>query len=115
MTKSEIFKAAHEMAKGTCKAVGNYMIAFKLAIKAVYAYLKTARPTRVHNRANRFGKPTLVPAVFEASNVAEYIRINRRVVRVFATLTAYNEAFNAGRVGVIINSNDEGWSAYEYF
>ena len=36
MTKSEIFKAAHTMAKGTVKAVGNYMIAFSLALKEIY-------------------------------------------------------------------------------
>ena len=36
MTKSELFKKAHAIAKATVKAVGNYSIAFKLALKEVY-------------------------------------------------------------------------------
>lgn len=41
MTKSEIFKAAHKEAKATVAIVGNYSIAFSLALKAVYAESKS--------------------------------------------------------------------------
>lgn len=36
MTKSEIFNSAHKIARNTVKFVGNYMIAFSLALKEVY-------------------------------------------------------------------------------
>lgn len=36
MTKSEIFKLAHAEARRTVKVVGDYAIAFKLALKAIY-------------------------------------------------------------------------------
>ncbi|KAB8312942.1 hypothetical protein EH228_04495 [Erwinia endophytica] len=39
MTKSEIFKTAHEIAKSTNAVVGCYQIAFSLALKSVYASL----------------------------------------------------------------------------
>ena len=40
MTKSELFKSAHAMARNTVKAVGNYMVAFKLALINLYQSLK---------------------------------------------------------------------------
>lgn len=42
MTKSEIFKSAHAIAKSTVFKVGNYMIAFKIALLSVYQELKAA-------------------------------------------------------------------------
>lgn len=41
MTNSEIFKSAHAMARNTVKFVGNYMIAFSLALKEVYKNMAT--------------------------------------------------------------------------
>lgn len=40
MTKSELFKKAHAIARNTVKAVGNYMVAFKLALIELYQSLK---------------------------------------------------------------------------
>ena len=37
MTKSELFKAAHKLAKATVKAGDNYQATFALCLKAVYA------------------------------------------------------------------------------
>lgn len=42
MTKSEIFKSAHAKARATAPSVGNYLIAFSIALKEVYASLKNA-------------------------------------------------------------------------
>ena len=42
MTKSELFTAAHKIAKQTVAKVGNYMIAFSLALKALYKDLMMA-------------------------------------------------------------------------
>ncbi len=117
MTKSEIFKAAHEMARGTVKAVGNYMIAFSLALKEIRTFLKTAKPVRAPmTRANRFGKQTFVAATFTASHIAQFIKGNSRIVREFATLADYNEARENGNFGSFWN-NDEytAFLAYEYF
>lgn len=36
MTKSEMFKKAHKIARDTVSVVGNYMIAFSMALKAIY-------------------------------------------------------------------------------
>lgn len=40
MTNSEMFKKAHQIARETVEVVGNYSIAFKLALKQVWAYAK---------------------------------------------------------------------------
>lgn len=40
MTKSQIFHKAHQIAKSIIVDVGNYMIAFSIALKEVYASLK---------------------------------------------------------------------------
>lgn len=40
MTKSEIFKAAHNTAKNTVKLIGKYIIAFSIALKDVYKSLR---------------------------------------------------------------------------
>lgn len=40
MTKSELFKAAHKVARQTKKLVGDYMIAFKLALLDLYKEIK---------------------------------------------------------------------------
>jgi len=42
MTKSEMFKQAHATAKRTVAYVGNYSIAFSLALKATYKSIKQA-------------------------------------------------------------------------
>ncbi|OEY66787.1 hypothetical protein [Marinobacter sp. X15-166B] len=40
MNKSKLFKNAHKVAKATVAIVGDYMIAFSLALKAAYSELK---------------------------------------------------------------------------
>lgn len=40
MTKSEIFKAAHNTAKNTVKLIGKYITAFSIALKDVYKSLR---------------------------------------------------------------------------
>ena len=41
MNKSELFKKAHEIARNTVKLVGDYMVAFKIALKRVYEIIKS--------------------------------------------------------------------------
>lgn len=40
MSRSEIFKAAHKIAKATVAIVGDYIVAMSLALKEVYASMK---------------------------------------------------------------------------
>lgn len=117
MTKSEIFKAAHEMARGTVKAVGNYTVAFQLALSAVQNHLKNGvGEIAPVDRSNRYAKRVRLAPVFTASMVAKYIKENSRIVRVFTSLTAYNEEFKAGKVGKFwIDAKYDGFLAYEYF
>ena len=42
MTKSELFKAAHKLAKATIQAGDNYSATFALCLKAVYAQKETS-------------------------------------------------------------------------
>lgn len=44
MNKSAIFTKAHSIAKSTVSYVGNYSVAFSLALKSVYASLKSIVP-----------------------------------------------------------------------
>lgn len=118
MKKSEIFKAAHEMARGTVKAVGNYAIAFKLALTAVQDHLKNGKGELAPlNRANRFAARVRLAPIYTASNIVQYIKENSRILRVFTSLTAYNEEYAAGKVGKfwIDASVADGFLAYEYF
>lgn len=118
MKKSEIFKAAHEMARGTVKAVGNYAVAFKLALAAVQDHLKNGKCELAPvDRSNRFAKRVHLAPTYSASRITQYIKENSRVLRVFTSLTAYNEAFAAGKVGKfwIDASVADGFLAYEYF
>ncbi|WP_345883569.1 hypothetical protein [Shewanella algae] len=116
MTKSEIFKAAHEMARGTVKAVGNYQAALKLALQAVYSHLKNARPVREsRDRTNRFAKPVFQAPTFSESAKADYIKKNSRIVRHFASLADYNQAAANGNIGTWWNDEEvKGFYAYEY-
>jgi len=43
MTKSEIFKAAHKLAKQTVEFVGDYMVALSCALKKVYTGMKDTK------------------------------------------------------------------------
>lgn len=118
MKKSEIFKAAHEMARGTVKAVGNYAVAFKLALNAVQYHLKNAKGELApRDRANRFAPRVRLAPTYTASHIAQYIKQNSRVLRVFTSLTAYNEEYASGKVGKfwIDGSVADGFLAYEYF
>ena len=46
MTKSALFTAAHKIAKQTVATVGNYMIAFSLALKSLYQDAKMETTTK---------------------------------------------------------------------
>lgn len=118
MKKSEIFKAAHEMARGTVKAVGNYAVAFKLALAAVQYHLKNGRGELARpDRTNPFAVRVRLAPTYTASHIAQYIKENSRVLRVFTSLTAYNAEYAAGKVGKfwIDASVADGFLAYEYF
>lgn len=43
MSKKQIMKQAHKIAKKIVKAVGNYMVALKLALKKIWAMAKAGR------------------------------------------------------------------------
>lgn len=117
MTKQEIFKAAHKMARGTVKAVGNYMVAFKLALAEIYYYLKNGKGELAPvDRSNRFARRTYLPVAFSSVRISDYIKQNSRAVRVFTSLSAYNEMLSAGKVGKFwVDANVDGFLAYEYF
>lgn len=42
MTKSEIFKSAHKLARKVVSVVGNYMCAFKFALQEIYKKMNQA-------------------------------------------------------------------------
>jgi len=76
MTKSEIFTKAHATARKTVKAVGNYMIAFSLALKEAY---KMTVKTLEEKAIEMGGK------VWEKNNMK----------RVYVTLAMFNELTNS--------------------
>lgn len=47
MTNSEMFKKAHQIARETVEVVGNYSIAFKLALKQVWAVAKASEKKNI--------------------------------------------------------------------
>lgn len=122
MTKSEIFKTAHRMAKATAKAFGDYMIAFKQALLAIYDHLKNGRgelDRRSGSRSERFARRVRLAPVFCDSLANQYIKKNSRVVRVFQTLAelnAYEERKDTGSLGSFwADQETGGFACYEYF
>jgi hypothetical protein len=55
MNKSEIFKKAHQIAKATAVTVGNYMVAFKLALIEVYQTMKKAAELTIEQKLIQAG------------------------------------------------------------
>lgn len=55
--QSAMFKKAHEIARKTCSLVGNYMIAFKLALKNLWLLRKLMKIERkLHEQGTFFAK-----------------------------------------------------------
>ncbi len=79
MTKSELFKAAHKLARNTVKVVGNYSIAFSLALKETYKMTVKAVKT-LEQKAIELG-----------GNVWE----KNDMKRVYITLAMFNELTNS--------------------
>lgn len=50
MNKSRLFSKAHQIAKSTVKEVGNYMVAFKLALIEVYQTIKKAAELTIEQK-----------------------------------------------------------------
>lgn len=76
MTNSELFTKAHKIARNTVKFVGNYMIAFSLALKEVYKMtVKTLEEKAIELGGN----------VWEKNGMR----------RVYITLSMFNELTNS--------------------
>lgn len=121
MTKSEIFKAAHRMARGTVKAVGNYMIAFSLALKEVNDFLAQKIMIRDESVRRRFQKLGIVmkQCPYSTKREEKYIKENSRIIRFFESLDAYYQAAaenkNLGKCWMPTNLKKTQCLAYEYF
>ena len=76
MTKSELFTAAHKIAKDTVSKVGNYMIALSLALKSLYRGLKMDKPAERWSDAEVF----TIHGTFLAFNTLEEatVEFNKR-------------------------------------
>lgn len=55
MTKSELFTAAHNIARDTVKAVGSYVIAFSLALRGLYRKPKISSVVVEMSESREFG------------------------------------------------------------
>ncbi|EPC5509157.1 hypothetical protein M8E51_004282 [Salmonella enterica] len=74
MTKSEIFTKAHQIAKATRAAVGNYMIAFSLALKEVYSKMKEITVEALEALGgNRWTKNSMDRVYFNGETLAEIV------------------------------------------
>ena len=121
MNKSEIFKTAHRMARGTVKAVGNYMIAFSLALKEVNDFLAQKIMIRDESVRRRFQKGGIVmkQCPYSTKREEKYIKENSRIIRFFESLDAYYQAAaenkNLGKCWIPTNLKKTQCLAYEYF
>lgn len=71
MTKKEIFCKAHEIARQTAEEAGSYRIAFKCALKDVYAGLYDAKKETVEEFVERCGC-----TIYTARNGEDRVYIN---------------------------------------
>jgi hypothetical protein len=122
MTKSEIFKAAHRMAKGTVKAVGNYEIAFSLALKEINGFLAQKimiRDESVRRRRFQKGWVVMKQCPYSTKREEKYIKEHSRIIRFFESIAAYNQAAeenkNLGKLWMPTDLKKTQCLAYEYF
>ena len=122
MTKSEIFTASHRMARGTVKAVGNYAIAFSLALKEINDFLAQKimiRDESVKRRRFQKGGVVMKQCPYSTKREEKYIKENSRIVRFFESLDAYYQAAaenkNLGETWMPPTLKKTQCLAYEYF
>lgn len=65
MSKKQIMKQAHKIAKKIVKEVGNYMVALKLALRKIWAMVKAGR--------KRMSDSAFKGAVYELTHKKERI------------------------------------------
>ena len=74
--KSEMFKKAHKMARGMVEAVGNYSIAFKLALKQVWALAKASEKVIYGYKAETLCKSFVYGAKSQGLN-ADWLEVDK--------------------------------------
>lgn len=101
MNNSQIFTAAHKMARQFKAIVGNYAVAFKWALDTIYARIRAAKKT-ITLRAGRNA------AEIDAITMSALKKIERhltpqssRVAQRFFSLMASGMSFNDARVRVV--------------
>lgn len=76
MEKSEMFKKAHKIARETVKVVGNYSIAFKLALKQVWALTKASEKVIYGYKAETLCKSFVYGAKSQGFN-ADWLEVDK--------------------------------------
>lgn len=99
MTKSEIFKTAHKLAKETVSYVGDYLIAFSIALKEVYSNMKERTAEQL---AEVFTK---VEGVISASAWEKH---GKRRVYIETQKLNGGKNWNGGRAGTMFFDLDSG-------
>lgn len=122
MTNSEIFQAAHKMAKATRKCVGDYKVALSLALKEIHKFLAKGVTTQriVRDKSAPYGtrkaRRERVKVSFNDAYISEYIKENTRVLVHFDSIKEALEAEeNSPNFGKWFY--DANWEvvAYQYY
>lgn len=91
MTKHDLFIKAHTLARNTVKAVGDYAIAFKLALKALYTNPKTSLKPKFGNTAK-----TAKSVKTKKVSLNTSVEASQYLLKHFK-----NEGINTRRIGVM--------------
>lgn len=75
MTNSEMFKKAHKIAREMAEAVGNYAIAFKLALKQVWVVAKAEKKDISDHKTAVLGNSIIYGAKSQGY-IADYLAVS---------------------------------------
>lgn len=97
MTKSELFKRAHKIARNTVAIVGNYSIAFKLALISIYKELANNAYISAVSASS-----AVIECVYNADGSISVVNVNTVAA---AKASLFDSAVQAVKTGVKKVSN----------
>lgn len=91
MTKSELFKAAHKLAKSVIQAGDNYSATFSICLKAVYAQKETSIADKLIAAGGKVWEKSGLSRIYLSQEIADKcdfgIRFNDKKHKLFFDMT----------------------------
>lgn len=100
MNNSEMFKKAHKIARETVEVVGNYSIAFKLALKQVWAVVKASEKEIDYHKMAELGNSLIYGARsqgYRSESLAVPVAERRAADKIFGHYWYHDDELTEGQ------------------